>query len=153
VTATPNGHHNPRADLVESALPFLPAGTEIRQAFIGQAAPNFFYFIVTYLTGIMSRNKYRCVAVADEAIYVLDSTKWSGGAKPRELAGRMPRHTRLGPVSGRWAEVDLLGERHWVHSGSMTRSPPPTVRAASERFPGDRRLTSASEGVHSRSAR
>jgi hypothetical protein len=27
----------------------------------------------------------------------------------------MPRHTRLGPVTGRWAEVDLLGERHWVH--------------------------------------
>jgi hypothetical protein len=115
VIATPNVPHNPRADLVESALPFLPAGSEIRQAFIGQAAPNFFYFIVTYLTGIMFRNKYRCVAVTDEAIYVLDSTKWSGGAKPQELVGRMPRHTRLGPVSGRWAEVDLLGERHWVH--------------------------------------
>jgi len=100
---------------VESALPFLPACSEIRQAFIGQAAPNFFYFIVTYLTGIMSRNKYRCVAVTDEAIYVLDSTKWSGGAKPQELVGRMPRHTRLGPASGRWTEVDLLGERHWVH--------------------------------------
>ena len=28
----------------------------------------------------------------------------------------MPRHTRLGPVTGRWAEVDLLGERHWVHT-------------------------------------
>ncbi len=111
----PKGDHNPRADLVESALPFLPAGTEIRQVFIGQAAPNFFYFIVTYLTGIMSRNRYRCIAVADEGIYVLDSTKWPGGAKPRDLVGRMPRHTRLGPVSGRWAEVDLLGERHWVH--------------------------------------
>jgi len=45
----------------------------------------------------------------------LDSTKWSGGAKPRELAGRMPGHTRLGPVPGPWAKVDLLGERHWVH--------------------------------------
>jgi hypothetical protein len=53
--------------------------------------------------------------VTDEAIYVLDSSKWSGGAKPHGLAGRMPRHERLGPVSGRWAEVDLLGERHWVH--------------------------------------
>ncbi|MDE3202837.1 MAG: hypothetical protein KGQ66_01285 [Acidobacteriota bacterium] len=115
MTATPDGGHKPRADLVESALPLLPAGSDIRQAFIGQAAPNFFYFIVTYFTGIMSRNKYRCVAVTDEAIYVLDSTKWSGGAKPRALVGQMPRHTRLGPVSGRWAQVDLLGERHWVH--------------------------------------
>ena len=115
VTATPDLPVKPRADLVERALPFLPAGSEIRQAFIGQAAPSFFFFIVTYVTGIMSRNKYRCVVVTDDAIYVLDSTKRSGGAKPREMVGRMPRHTRLGPVSGRWAEVDLLGERHWVH--------------------------------------
>jgi hypothetical protein len=115
VTATPNLPVKPRADLVERALPFLPAGPEIRQAFIAQAAPSFFFFIVTYLTGIMSRNKYRCVVVTDDGIYVLDSTKWSGGAKPREMVGRMPRHSRLGPVSGRWAEVDLRGERHWVH--------------------------------------
>ena len=54
-------------------------------------------------------------ALPFEGIYVLDSTTWSGGARPRALAGRMPRDTRLGPVSGRWAEVDLLGERHWVH--------------------------------------
>lgn len=105
----------PRADLVERALPFLPAGSEIREAFIGQAAPNFFYFIVTYLTGLMFRNKYRCVVVTPEAIYVLDSTKSSGGAKPQAVVGQMPRNTRLGPVSGRWAEVYLLGERHWVH--------------------------------------
>jgi hypothetical protein len=104
----------PRADLVQRALPFLPAGCEIRQAFIAQSAPNFF-FIVTYVTGIMPLNRYRCAVVTDEAIYVLDSTKWSGGARPRELLGQMPRHTRLGPAAGRWTRVDLLGERHWVH--------------------------------------
>lgn len=59
--------------------------------------------------------KYRCIVVTDDAITVLESSKWSGGARPQEVVGRMPRHTRLGPVSGRWAEVDLLGERHWVH--------------------------------------
>jgi hypothetical protein len=59
--------------------------------------------------------KYRCVAVTKDAIYVLDSTKPSGGANPQSLAGTMPRHTRLGPVSGRWGNVTLLGERHWVH--------------------------------------
>ena len=104
-----------RADLVERALPLLPAGREIRQAFIGQAAPSFYFFILTYPTGIMSRNKYRCVVVTDDAIYVFDGTKWSGGSKPQEMVGRIPRHIRFGPVSGRWAEADLLGERHWVH--------------------------------------
>lgn len=100
---------------MERALPFLPAGSEVRQAFIAQAAPNFFYFIVTYLTGFMSRNEYRCVVVTPEAIYVLDGSKWSGGAKPQAVAGQMARNIRLGPVSGRWAEVRLLGKRHWVH--------------------------------------
>jgi hypothetical protein len=47
VTATPNPSLKPRADLVERALPFLPAGREIRQAFIGQAAPSFFFIIST----------------------------------------------------------------------------------------------------------
>lgn len=105
----------PRADLVERAMPFLPAGSEIRQAFIGQAAPSFFHFIVTYLTGLAVWNKYRCVVVTHEAIYVLDSTKRSGGAKPRGLAGQMPRESKLGPASGRWAQIQLLDERHWVH--------------------------------------
>lgn len=115
VNASPSPAQKPRADLVEGALPFLPVGSVVRQAFIGQAAPSFGYFILTYLTGFLSRNKYRCVVVSDDAITVLDSSKWSGGARPQELVGRMPRHTRLGPVSGRWAQVDLLGERHWVH--------------------------------------
>jgi hypothetical protein len=107
---------SPRKDLVEHSAPFLPEGSEIRQVFICQAAPNFAYFVVTYLTGLtMHRIKYRCVAVTKDAIYVLESSKLSGGARPQSLVDTMPRHTQLGPVSGRWAEITLLGERHWVH--------------------------------------
>lgn len=29
--------------------------------------------------------------------------------------GSLPRHTRLGPVSGRWGQLNLRGARHWVH--------------------------------------
>ena len=106
----------PRRDLVESSAPFLPAGTEIRQVFICQAAPSFAFFLITYLTGLtMFWIKYRCVAITPDAIYVLESTKRSGGAKPQSLVGTLPRHTQLGPVSGRWAQVNILGERHWVH--------------------------------------
>jgi hypothetical protein len=106
----------PRKDLVERATPLLPAGSEIRQVFICQSAPNFFFFTITYLTGLtMFWIKYRCVAVTQDAIYVLESSKPSGGAKPQSLVGTLPRHTRLGPVSGRWSQVNLLGERHWVH--------------------------------------
>jgi hypothetical protein len=106
----------PRDDLVERSAPFLPAGSEIQQVFIAQTAPSFAVFFITYLTGLtMPWIKYRCVAITQNAIYVLESSKLSGGAKPQSLVGTMPRHTQLGPVSGRWSQVHLLGERHWVH--------------------------------------
>jgi hypothetical protein len=108
---------SPRSDLASRSVAFLPPGSQIRQAFICQSAPNFGFFIITYLTGLtMFWNKYRCVAVTQDAIYVLESTKLSGGAKPKSLVGTLPRHTQLGPVSGRWGQLNLLGERHWVHT-------------------------------------
>jgi hypothetical protein len=106
----------PRQDLVERSAPFLPEGNEIKQVFICQAAPNFAFFLLTYMTGLtIFWIKYRCVAITQDAIYVLESTKLSGGAKPQSLVGTLPRHTQLGPVTGRWATLNLLGERHWIH--------------------------------------
>lgn len=57
---------------------------------------------------------YRCVAITEDAIYVFDSPKLSGGAKPTSIVGRLPRHTQLGPACGRWGQITLLGQRHWV---------------------------------------
>ncbi|MFI6041879.1 hypothetical protein ACIA8C_09605 [Nocardia sp. NPDC051321] len=112
----PHGNREPRKDLVERSAPFLPADSQIRQAFICQAAPSFLFFVFAYLTGLtVFWIEYRCVAVTSDAVYVLESSKLSGGAKPRRLLGTMPRNTRLGPVSGRWGQLSLLGERHWVH--------------------------------------
>ncbi len=106
----------PRQDLAERSAPFLPEGSQIKQVFICQAAPNFAFFLLTYMTGLtIFWIKYRCVAITQDAIYVLESTKLSGGAKPKSLVGTLPRHTQLGPVTGRWATLNLLGERHWVH--------------------------------------
>ncbi|WP_220040610.1 hypothetical protein, partial [Streptomyces tateyamensis] len=59
----------PRPDLARRSAPFLPADSEIRQVFVCQSAPNFLYFVVTYLTGLtMFVNKYRCVAATRDAI-------------------------------------------------------------------------------------
>ena len=102
--------------LAERCAPFLPTGADVSQTFIGQAAPNRAYFLITYLTGLtMHWIKYRCVAVTDDAVYVLESSKTSGGAKPTALIATLPRQTRLGQVSGRWAPVTLVDEPHWVH--------------------------------------
>lgn len=105
----------PRKDLVARSVPFLPDGSVIRQAFIYQSAPHFRYFMLTYTLGITRWNSYGCVAVTDEAIYVLESLRRSGGARPERLLGKMPRRTRLGPASGVWTELNLLGVRCWVH--------------------------------------
>lgn len=107
-----------RVDLVARSGPFLPSGSadKVRQVFICQAAPNHLYFLITYLTGpAIFWVKYRCVADTEVVIYVLESSKTSGGAKPKSLVGTLPRQTQLGPVSGRWSPLDLFGERHWVH--------------------------------------
>jgi len=106
----------PRKDLVRRAEPFLPAGSEVRQAFVYQSAPSFLFFIITYATGLtVFWNRYRCVLVTRNAIYVLESSSLSGGGRPRRLLATLPRRTQLGPVSGRWARLSMLGERCWVH--------------------------------------
>lgn len=102
-------------DLVERSTPLLPPGSQVRHAFICQTAPNFAFFIVNWLTGLtMFWITYRCVAVTEDAIYVLDSDRLSGGAKPTSIAATLPRHTQLGPVSGRWGQLTLLDQRYWV---------------------------------------
>jgi hypothetical protein len=58
--------------------------------------------------------RYHCVAVTQDAIYVLVGSRLSVGANPKSVMGTLPRHTQLGPVSGRWGQVNLFGERHWV---------------------------------------
>ena len=97
---TDDAHVRPRIDLVEHSAPFLPAGSEIRQVFICQSAPSFAFFLITYLTGLtMLWIKYRCVAVTQDAIYVLESSKGSGGAKPQSLVDTC--HATLGSVRSR----------------------------------------------------
>jgi hypothetical protein len=106
----------PRSDLVERSAPFLTPRSQVQHAFICQTAPSFALFVITYVTGLtMFWIKYRCVVVTQDAIYVLNTTRLSGGAKPISIVGSLPRRTQLGPVSGRWGQLDLLGERNWVH--------------------------------------
>jgi hypothetical protein len=105
-----------RPDLVKRATPFLPPGSQIRQIFICQTAPYFWFFIINYLTFLtIFWIQFRCVAVTDDGIYVLESSKFSGGGKPQSLVGVLPRKTQIGPISGRWGLIDLFGKRHWVH--------------------------------------
>lgn len=101
--------------LAERAYVYLPVGSEVRQAFVCQTASNFALFVVNWMTGLtLPWITYRCVAVTEDAIYVLDAPKPSGGATPRSIVATLPRRTRLGPVSGRWGQFTLSGQRYWV---------------------------------------
>lgn len=101
--------------LAERASLHLPAGSGVRQVFVCQTASSFALFAVNWMTGLtMPWITYRCVAVTPDAIYVLDAPALSGGANPRSIVATLPRRTRLGPVSGRWGQFTLLGQRHWI---------------------------------------
>ncbi len=101
--------------LAERSARLLPPGSEVREAFVCQTAPNFALFVINWLTGLtMFWITYRCVTVTQDAIYVLDAPRLSGGANPSSIVATVPRHTQLGPVAGQWGQIALLGERYWV---------------------------------------
>ena len=101
--------------LAQRSVPLLPTGSEVRQAFVCQTASSFFLFVINWFTGIsMFWITYRCVAVTQDAIYVLAAPRLSGGANPRSVVATLPRHTQLGPAVGRWGQFGLLGERYWI---------------------------------------
>lgn len=101
--------------LAERACRFRPVGSEVRQAFVCQTASSSALFVINWMTGLtMPWITYRCVAVTRDLIYVLDAPSLSGGANPRSIVATFPRRTRLGPVSGRWGQFTLLGQRYWI---------------------------------------
>ena len=85
--------------LKERATQLLPPGSEVSQAFICQTAASFALCVINWMTGLtLGWITYRCVAFTQDAVYVLDAPRLSGGANPRSVVARLPRHTQLGPV-------------------------------------------------------
>ena len=81
-------------DLAERSRPLLPPGSEVRHAFLCQTAPNFGFFLVNWATGLtMHWIKYRCVSITDDAIYVMDSPRLSGGRQTHIRSRGVTRRT------------------------------------------------------------
>jgi hypothetical protein len=78
--------------------------------FVCQTGLNPWFLMISYVMVLGMR--YRIVCVTDDAIYVMRSGKIR--MVPKEVLVAMPRQTRLGPVRGIWARMDLDGRRHWV---------------------------------------
>jgi hypothetical protein len=106
-----------RAKLTAKSQPLLPAGSTVHQIFPTQTGPNPLWLIVMFLCFPLAlvmilQTQYWIVCVTDDAIHVL---RTSLGLTPKAVAGTLPRGHQLGPVSGMWSQVELLGKRHWVH--------------------------------------
>jgi len=101
-----------RDKLAERAQPLLEPGEQIQAILITQTGPSPYWVLVTTL--IFFAVKRRIVVATDRAIVVVRAGTLSG-TSAKEVMARLPRATRLGPVSGLWAKLELNGEKQWVH--------------------------------------
>jgi len=109
-----------RDKLRERAQPFLEPGERIEQVFIAQATSPWWVIplvLIAIVPGLLLYYalvfKPVVVAVTDRAIVVLGASHWT--MKPRSILTRLPRATRIGPVSGIQARVELNGHHYWIH--------------------------------------
>jgi hypothetical protein len=101
-----------RDKLAERVRPMLEPGEQVQEVFITQTGPSPYWAVLTYL--IFFAVKRRIIVVTDRAIVIVRAGTFMG-TTAKEVIGRLPRATRLGPVSGLWAKITINGERNWVH--------------------------------------
>jgi hypothetical protein len=101
-----------REKLSERVQPHLEPGETVQNIFLGQTGLNPYVAANLGLFGMLLGVKWRIIAVTDRAVLVFDA---NFGSKPKRLLARLPRGTRIGPVTGVWAKTQLNGEKLYVH--------------------------------------
>ena len=101
-----------RDKIKQNAQPYLEPGETIQAAFPATSGMNPWLLGLTYLLFFLM--KYVVIVVTDRRILVLKASAMST-TKPKEVLGTFPRETKLGPVSGVYAKINLGGTRYYVH--------------------------------------
>jgi hypothetical protein len=102
-----------RDKLAERAAPFLEPGEQVQEAFSALAGFSPWLRALGALAALLS--KPRIVVVTDKAVLVMRAGRLLG-TRPLELLARLPRATRIGPLSGQlWMKTTLNGETVWIH--------------------------------------
>ena len=102
-----------RDKLATRSASFLEEGEHVEQAFTALAGFTPWLRALGGLAALLS--KPRIVIVTDKAVLVLRAGRLMG-TRPLELLGRLPRATRIGPLSGQvWMKTNLNGENVWIH--------------------------------------
>lgn len=111
--------------LAKRCAPFLPAASQIRHVFIAQSAPNFVFFLITYLTGS------RCPGSTTAAWRSprTPSTCWTAAS---EAAALLP--TLLKDLAT-WVDIDAIawGQRYAVVTACRSLYALHTAEVASKR--------------------
>ena len=103
---------NIRSKLRKQIEPRLEPGETLQQVFSAQTGPSPYWLFLTYL--VFFRIRYWAFAVTDRRIVVFRTSFWRP-SNVEEIAATLPRETRIGPVSGLWAGIEMGGTRYWVH--------------------------------------
>jgi hypothetical protein len=113
-----------RDKLRARAEPYLEPGETFQVGFTALSGPGPYLVLIAVIFGVLLslltgrryvrpfiRNAQWTVVVTDRAILLLKSS----GREEEFIVTRLPRDTRLGPVSGWWAMISLNGEWMFVH--------------------------------------
>jgi hypothetical protein len=80
---------------------------------VGLCVVSFGILAIVLLPVIVMGTKQWVIATTDDELLVIDAS--AGGRKPKSVVKRLPRNTRIGPVSGGWATVSIDGQKMWIH--------------------------------------
>lgn len=95
------------------AQPFLQSGERIQAVFMAQTGPSPYLAALVGPLGLLGVKRY--IIVSTDRAHLALTTSFRRPAKATGLASRLPRNTRIGPLSGAWAVSDLLGEPTRIH--------------------------------------
>ncbi|MEA2481843.1 MAG: hypothetical protein QOJ07_3765, partial [Thermoleophilaceae bacterium] len=101
-----------REKLHTNAQPFLEPGEQVQAIFPVQSGPSPYLQFLTWLVLFLVR--LHVVAVTDRRILVVRSSIWKSTSM-KQVEAVLPRETRLGPLSGLWAKLQLGDNRYWCH--------------------------------------
>ena len=119
-----------RDKLAERVQPLLEPGEQVQEVALSQTGPSPYLAIITYL--IFFAVKRRIIVATDRAIVVVRAGALTG-TSAKEVLVRLPRATRIGPLSGLWAKAEVNGEKQWIHKrfhGDIARADSVAVAGA-----------------------
>ena len=99
-----------RDKLRERVQPLLEPGEQVQAVIPCQTGPSPWFAALSWLI-VLFGAKYYLLVATDRNLVAIRAGAWVP-FKPKAVEQRLPRSTRIGPVSGMWGRSDVLGKTH-----------------------------------------